>query len=162
MLIVSLNNCSAQVPDSGSFFLHKFAQNIGKETYKLERSGNTFTYNIDFKFIDRGSPVPLKAQLVTTAGYEPISLFIKGNTSRFSTINDTIHIQNKNVSIRVDDSIYTETLSPIAFPVGGYSPGTVQMALLQYWKKHGEPKNIPLLPTGVVSISRQGKDEHRL
>jgi imidazolonepropionase-like amidohydrolase len=159
MLIASLNNCSAQVPDSGSFFLHKFAQNIGKETYKLTRSGSTLTYNIDFKFIDRSSPVPLKAQLVTTSGYEPISLFIKGNTSRFSTINDTIRIQNKNVSIRVDDSIHTETLAPIAFPVGGYSPGTVQMALLQYWKKHGEPKNIPLLPTGVVSISRQGKDK---
>jgi imidazolonepropionase-like amidohydrolase len=158
MLIISFNTCIAQTSDSGSFFLHKFAQNIGKETYKLTRSGSTLTYNIDFKFIDRSSAVPLKAQLVTTDGYEPVSLFIKGNTSRFSTINDTIRIQNKNVSIRVDDSIHTETLAPIAFPVGGYSPGTVQMALLQYWKKHGEPKNIPLLPTGVVTISRQGKD----
>ena len=159
ILVIIFNPCVAQTSDSGSFYLHKFAQNIGKETYKLTGNGSTLTYNIDFKFIDRNSPVPLKAQLVTTAGYDPISLFIKGNTSRFSTINDTIRIQNKNASIRVDDSVYTETLAPIAFPVGGYSPGTVQMALLKYWKKHGEPENIPLLPTGVVSISRQGQDE---
>ena len=157
-LIVAFYSCIGQT-DSVSFFLHKFAQNIGKETYQITRRGNNLTYDIDFKFTDRGSPVPLKAQLVTTTGYEPISLFIKGSTSRFSTINDTIRIENKKVFIRVDDSIHTETMKPVAFPVGGYSPGTVQMILLQYWKKHGEPKNIFLLPAGIVSISRQGTDE---
>jgi imidazolonepropionase-like amidohydrolase len=156
--IICFHISRSQTPDPGSFFLHKFAQNIGKETYKLTRSGNTLTYDIDFKFVDRGSPVPLKTQLVTTTTYKPISLFIKGSTSRFSTINDTIRIQNNKVSMSVDDSVYTETLKPLAFPVGGYSPGTVQMALLQYWKKHGQPKTIPMLPTGVVSISKQGRD----
>jgi imidazolonepropionase-like amidohydrolase len=157
LFIFIFNHSIAQI-DSGSFLLHKFAQNIGKETYRLSKEGNNLQYDIDFKFVDRGSAVPLKAQLVTTTDHDPISLFIKGSTSRFSTINDTIRIQNKNVSVRVDDSIHTETLKPIAFPVGGYSPGTVQMALLQYWKKHGEPKNIPLLPFGEVRIIREGKD----
>jgi hypothetical protein len=159
ILAAFFNNCVAQTVDSGSFFLHKFAQNIGRETYKISRSNNTITYDIDFKFVDRSSPVPLKAQLVTAANYEPVSLFIKGNTSRFSTINDSIRIQNKNVAIRVDDSAYNQTLKAIAFPVGGYSPGTVQMVLLQYWKKHGEPKSVALLPTGQVTISKHGKDE---
>jgi imidazolonepropionase-like amidohydrolase len=145
--------------DSGSFYLHKFAQNIGRESYNVTHTGNTLTYTVDFKFTDRGQAVPLKTQLVTTTTHEPVSLLIKGSTSRFSTINDSISIQNKKVIIRVDDSLYTETLKPLAFPVGGYSPGTVQMALLQYWKKHGEPRTIALLPTGSVSISRQGKEE---
>ena len=158
ILLLIFNSSLAQT-DSASFYLHKFAQNIGKETYVLTRKGDTLTFNIDFKFVDRGSPVPLVAELVTTSGYEPISLFIKGNTSRFSTINDTIRIRNKSASIRVDDSAYTQAVKPNSFPVGGYSPGTVQMALLQYWKKHGEPKNIAMLPAGLVSIRRQGKDE---
>jgi len=157
--LISVNYCLAQTPDSGTFLLHKFAQNIGKETFKLTRSGSTITYDIDFKFVDRSTPVPLKAQLVTTTGHEPINLFIKGNTSRFSTINDTVRIQNKTVFIHVNDSVYSEPVKPNSFPVGGYAPGTVQMILLQYWKTHGNPKNILLLPTGVVSITRQGKDE---
>ncbi len=148
----------AQTADSGSFYLHKFAQNIGKETYRLSRNGDRVTYDIDFKFTDRGTPVPLKAQLVTTNDLEPISLFIRGNTSRFSVINDTIRIRNKRVSIRVDDSVHSEVLKPMTFPVAGYSPGTVQVALLRYWKKHGEPRNISMLPSGTVSISRQGMD----
>jgi imidazolonepropionase-like amidohydrolase len=158
-LIITVNCCIAQTPDSAIFFLHKFAQNIGTETYKLTRSGNTIMYDIDFRFVDRNTPVPLKAQLVTTTGHEPISLFIKGNTSRFSTINDSVRIQNKTAFIHVNDSAYSEPVKPNSFPIGGYSPGTVQMALLQYWKTHGESKNIFMLPTGVVSITRQGKDE---
>jgi imidazolonepropionase-like amidohydrolase len=151
-------NSSISFVDSGSFFLHKFAQNIGRETYTVTKQGNTVQYDINFRFVDRGSAVPLMAQIVTSPSLEPVSFFIKGSTSRFSTINDSIHIANKQASIRVDDSIYHQPMKPFAFPVGGYSPGTVQMLLLQYWKKNKEPKNIPLLPTGEVSISRQGID----
>jgi len=160
--IIFLSNvacCIAQTSDSATFFLHKFAQNIGKETYKRITEANKLTYDIDFKFVDRGTPVPLTARLVTSDDHEPISLFIKGNTSRFSTINDTVRIQNKSASIRVNDSTYSQIVKPNSFPVGGYSPGTVQMVLLQYWTRHGEPKSIYMLPTGMVGISRQGKDE---
>lgn len=154
-------NAIAQTPnnaDSGAFLLHKFAQNIGRETYHTTRTGNAITYAINFRFVDRSSPVALKAQLQTTTNAEPLSLFIKGSTSRFSAINDTIRISNKQVSIKVDDSAHTEALKPNAFPVAGYSPGTVQMALLQYWKKHNQPKSIALLPKGEVKISKSGKD----
>src|SRR5215471_12228220 len=159
LCIANVTCCIAQTKDSASFFLHKFAQNIGKETYKRTADGNEVTYDIDFKFVDRSTPVPLKTRLVTTTHQEPLSLFIKGNTSRFSTINDTVRIQNKTAFIHVNDSAYSELVKPNSFPIGGYSPGTVQMVLLQYWKRHSEPKNIAMLPTGVVSIRRQGKDE---
>src|SRR5215470_11802141 len=159
ILTVNTFFCFAQTNDTASFFLHKFAQNIGKETYRRTVEDNNVTYDIDFKFVDRTTPVPFKARLVIGKDCEPVSLFIKGNTSRFSTIDDTVRIQNKTASIRVNDSTYSETVKPNSFPVGGYSPGTVQMALLQYWKMRGEPKSIYMLPTGVVSISRQGKDE---
>jgi imidazolonepropionase-like amidohydrolase len=149
---------SINYTDSGSFFLHKFAQNIGKESYTVTSKGNDLIYDINFKFVDRGSPVPLQAQLITGPDMEPVSLFIKGSTSRFSTINDTIRIQNKTANIRVDDSVYNKPLKPVAFPVGGYSPGTVQMVLLQYWEKKHEPKTISLLPSGEVSITKEGRD----
>ncbi len=46
--------------DSGIFLLHKFEQNIGKEKYTISRNDTSVVYNIDFKFIDRGSSVPLR------------------------------------------------------------------------------------------------------
>jgi imidazolonepropionase-like amidohydrolase len=158
LVLVCIFGSSYAQSDSGSFYLHKFAQNIGKETYHLNKSGKNWVYDINFKFVDRGSPVPLTAKLVTSKSAEPVSLTIKGNTSRFSKINDSIVINSKKVFIKVDDSVRTEEIKPLAFPVAGYSPGTVQMQLLQYWRKHGEPATIPMYPSGEVSINRQGSD----
>lgn len=146
------------IADTGTFLLHKFAQNIGKETYRVKRAGGTRVYDINFKFTDRGSPVPLHAQLVTNSMHEPLSLFIKGSTSRFSTINDSISIESQQAIVRVDDSVYQQAVKPLSFPVGGYSPGTVQMILLQYWIDHQQPKSISMLPNGTVNISWDGKD----
>jgi len=151
-------SAAAQSPDSGTFLLHKFAQNIGKEHYSLQNTDAGQQYSIDFKFVDRGSPVPLKAKLLVAQGNEPISLIIKGKTSRFSTINDSIRIKDRTARIRVDDSSYTKDLGALAFPVAGYSPGTVQMMLLRYWESHGHPASIPILPTGAVRIRMDGTD----
>ena len=144
--------------DSTRFFLHKFAQNIGQEVYYRTTGDSGVSYTVRFKFVDRGSPVPLDARLLVTADAEPLSLWVKGNTSRFSTIHDSIVIQGGKAKMRVDDSSFTQDVKGPAFPVGGYSPGTVQMVLLQYWKKHGKPEHLRLLPTGSVSIYTAGYD----
>lgn len=158
LLVLAYNGFSQTVIDSGSFFLHKFAQNIGREIYVLSKNGNELTYDVNFKFTDRGRPVPLNAQLVLTSDNEPLALFIKGSTSRFSTINDSIRIRNKQATIWVDSVVSTATLKTPAFPVAGYSPGTVQMMLLKYWNRHGRPKSMAMLPGGTVMISKDGTE----
>ncbi|MDO6433132.1 amidohydrolase family protein [Flavitalea sp. BT771] len=149
----------AQNPDSATFLLHKFAQNIGKESYIVHHTDSGLFYDVTFKFTDRGTPVPLKARLGITAKYDPLSLWIKGNTSRFSTINDSIVIHGRTASIRVDDSTYSRDLSKQSFLVAGYAPGTVQMMLLKYWESHGKPDSISILPSGTVRIRKDGADE---
>ncbi|WP_428330260.1 amidohydrolase family protein [Mucilaginibacter sp.] len=144
--------------DSGTFFLHKFEQHIGKETYHISKTGKEITYKVDFKFVDRGSPVPLKATLKLTPALEPLALVIKGNTSRSSTIDDSVSITGNQAHIRVNDSVYTKKITPLTFPVAGYSPGTVQQVLLQYWKNHKQPAIITTLPFGAVQIKKDGDD----
>lgn len=150
-------NANAQT-DSVTFFLHKFEQHIGKETYTVTKTANDIIYSINFKFTDRGSPVPLKAELKLTNTYEPLSLKIKGSTSRSSTINDTIGISGTLARIKVNDSSYQQQLTTLAFPVASYAPGTVQQLLLQYWKNHHEPASINTLPFGSVQITHSGQD----
>ncbi|HEX2683156.1 MAG TPA: hypothetical protein VHL77_04455, partial [Ferruginibacter sp.] len=158
-LLIFINTCPAQqAVDSGSFLLHKFAQHIGKESYVLNINGNQLSYDVHFKFTDRGQPVPLHAKLVTGKDLEPVSLFIKGNTSRFSTINDSISIQNNKATVWMDSIMHTERMKPLTFPVAGYSPGTVQMVLLKYWKKKGRPAKINMLPKGEVMIKKDGNE----
>jgi imidazolonepropionase-like amidohydrolase len=153
-------NAQTDLPaDSGTFFLHKFEQHIGKETYTVHKYKDAVHYTIDFKFVDRGSPVPLKAELKVNPATDPLELTIKGSTSRFSTVDDKVTIKGNEVAIRVNDSSYTQKLLPLSFPVAGYSPGTVQQVLVQYWKKHKQPESINTLPFGSVQIIKDGIDE---
>ncbi|WP_375434714.1 amidohydrolase family protein [uncultured Hymenobacter sp.] len=158
-LPVAAQTQPSTLADSGTFVLHKFEQPIGKETYRLTRTAQTLTYDVDFRFVDRDSPVPLQAKLVVTPTLEPVSLAIKGSTSRFSTINDTIRIQGQTVRIQVDEKVETRPLAPLSFPVAGYSPATVQMVLLRYWQQHGRPASLPILPAGTVRITHDGQDK---
>ncbi len=144
--------------DSGAFYLHKFAQNIGEEKYVKTKHGDTIEYDVAFKYIDRGAPVSLKAWLIVSSNVEPLSYLIKGGTSRFSTVNDSVVIKNKTASIKVDDSSFTKNLTGINFPIAGYSPATTQMLLIEYWKKHNQPQSIHMLPFGDVQISKDGTD----
>jgi imidazolonepropionase-like amidohydrolase len=144
--------------DSVTFLLHKFEQHIGKETYHLSKTAEGLTYTIDFKFTDRGSAVPLKAELKLTNAHEPLSLKVKGQNSRSSTINDSVVIAGKIAHLKVDDSVYIKPVAPLTFPVAGYAPGTVQQELLRYWTNHHKPVSITTLPFGSVQIMADGMD----
>ncbi|MFL5745064.1 MAG: amidohydrolase family protein [Niastella sp.] len=157
-LLTGINFTHAQLPDSCTFLLHKFAQNIGKETYSVTKHGDIITYTIDFKFVDRGTPVPLKAKMLLTTEFEPVAFTINGKTSRISAINDSVVIHQNKAEIKVDNSIISQSLPAIRFPIAGYSPGTTQMLLLQYWKKHHEPATVNILPSGKVQIKKDGAD----
>ncbi len=163
ILLINLSLCFLAVnaqkrADSVTFLLHKFEQHIGKETYYINRSANVITYNANFKFVDRGSAVPLKAELAVTSAFEPLRLVLKGNVARSATINDSISIKGNEAVIRVNDSTYTKKLAPLTFPVASYAPGIVQQVLLQYWKNHRQPASINTLPNGSVQIKKDGED----
>lgn len=159
LLFVSSITLAQDLPaDSGVFLLHKFEQHIGKETYKVYNYKDAKKYIVDFKFVDRGSPVPLKATLKVNPVGVPLELGIKGSTSRFSTVDDSISIKGNTATIRVNDSTYTKTILPFTFPVTGYSPATVQMLLLKYWNNKKQPATINTLPYGALQIKKAGAD----
>src|SRR6476646_4906818 len=140
----------AGVSEQGVFNLHKFEQLIGKETYMLTRTPNEVTLKSDFKFTDRGSPVPLTATLTMEKDLTPRAFAIKGNISRFSSIEDSVHGRSAGaVTIPPGENF---------FDVQGYAPVSVQMMLVRYWRSHGSPKTLKTLPRGEVQIQDQGTE----
>jgi imidazolonepropionase-like amidohydrolase len=138
----------AQAPEQGVFNLHKFEQLIGKETYTLARTANEVTLKSDFKFTDRGTPVPLTASLTMEKDLTPRDFQIKGKISRFSAIEDSVHGRSAG----------TITIPPGEnfFDIQGYAPVSMQMMLVRYWHSHGSPKILKTLPRGEVQIQDQG------
>jgi imidazolonepropionase-like amidohydrolase len=142
--------------EAGKFRLHKFEQAIGEENYTITPDGSALTLKTDFKFTDRGTPVPLTATLRTSDSYVPQSFTIKGNTSRLSTIDTEITISGDSASVRQGKDTRTVTAPATFFTISGYAPVAVQMEMMRYWRTHGQPAQMTTLPLGAVRIQDRG------
>ena len=169
LLPVVLLAQNAAQPESGKFRLHKFEQLIGEETYTLTSEGNTLTLKTDFKFTDRGSPVPLAATLRTSDSYVPQSSTIKGNTSRMSNIDTEVNVSGPDkagtpgtAAIRQGSDSRTVPVPPTFFTISGYAPVAVQMEMMRYWRAHGQPAKLPTLPSGTVRIQDRGAESMQI
>jgi hypothetical protein len=146
------------VVEHGEFLLHKFEQRIGEETYEIERDGNSVTVQMDFKFTDRGTDVPLSATFRAAPDLTPEAFEIKGQTSRNSKIDEAVEVQQGKTRLR-DHDAWTETIPPKQFfTIAGYAPATMQMLMVRFWAAHGSPAQLPTLPRGDVKIERRGQD----
>ncbi len=90
---------AASQKEAGKFTLHKFEQAIGEENYTITPENGSLTLKTDFKFTDRGSPVPLLATLRTSDSYVPQSFTIKGSTSRMSQTDTSVTIAGTSATI---------------------------------------------------------------
>jgi len=149
---------AADVLEQGKFVLHKFEQPIGEETYQITADGDNLAAKIDFKFTDRGTPVPLLVTFHAGPDLTPKSFVIKGKTSRQSSINEDVEAFPNQIRVR-DRNQSTELAPPQQFfTIAGYAPVTMQMLMVRYWATHQMPTDLATLPSAHVKITARGKD----
>lgn len=155
-------NTSAPI-EHGKFTLHKFEQPIGEETYEIRRDADSLAVTVDFKFTDRGSPVPLSATFRGAPDLTPQAFEIKGRTARSVEIDQSVTIQGETVHLRTRDkqSDATAPSGPF-FTIAGYAPTTMQMLMVRYWAAHGSPATLTTLPHGAVKVEPRGQDTIRV
>lgn len=163
LLVISVE-ASAQIrqAESGTFRLHKFERPIGEETYAIKRDGISLVVTMDFKFTDRGTPVPLTAELRTRQDLTPQSFNIKGSVSRFSTIDSSVTMNDKTATIRVDKDTRQAAVPERFFTISGYSPVTMQMMMVRYLHEHKLSGVLTTLPGGEVTVENRGKDKIKI
>src|ERR1017187_10791127 len=154
---------AAAIVEQGKFTLHKFEQAIGEETYEIRRDGDSVAVQVDFKFTDRGSAVPLKATFRGAQDLTPQTFEIKGLTARSVSIDEAVSIDGGKVHFRTRDkqSDLTPPSGPF-FTIAGYAPATMQMLMVRYWATHGSPAQLTTLPSGTVKVEPRGQDTIRI
>ena len=149
--------------EQGKFTLHKFEQAIGEETYEIRRDGDSISAKINFKFTDRGTPVPLTTTFRSASDLTPQAFEIKGSVARGFSTDKSVNIDNGKVHFRSRDT-QTEATAPSGpyFTITGYAPTTMQMLMVRYWATHGSPSELATLPDGSVKIEPRGQDTIRV
>jgi hypothetical protein len=141
---------SAQPATSGTFLLHKFAKEIGKETYSIEPKADTYTLTSHFLFTDRGTKVPLETTFTaSTTNLTPVSYSAKGRSSRESAMDDTLTIQNSSLAITTSGKSQTTTPTSPWFITDGYSPVAQQEQMMRWWLTSGKPTEFTVYPSAA-------------
>ena len=150
---------TSAIVEQGKFTLHKFEQPIGQETYEIRRDGDSLAVKVDFKFTDRGTPVPLSATFRGAADLTPQAFEIKGQTARSVSIDEAVTLDAGKVHFRTRDK-QSELAPPTGpfFTIAGYAPATMQMLMVRYWATHGSPAQLATLPSGSVKVEPRGQD----
>lgn len=152
---------SGAVVERGRFRLHKFEQEIGAEEYTIRSQDGALVLRSSFRFVDRGSPVPLTATLRVRPDLTPFRFVVKGNTARGSTIDDSVEVSAAHATVREGKEVRETAVPARFFTVAGYSPVSAQMLLLRYLRTHPGAASIPVLPRGTVTVERRGADTVR-
>ena len=151
------------IVEQGKFTLHKFEQAIGQENYEISRDGDSVVVKMDFKFTDRGTPVPLTATFRGAQDLTPQAFEIKGQTARPVSIDEAITVDAGKVQFRTRTK-QSASAAPTApfFTIRGYAPTTMQMLMVRYWATHGSPAQLATLPSGSVKVESRGRDTVRV
>src|SRR5215471_8774635 len=153
---------TSQQVESGKFRRHKFEQPIGEESYTVTRQGETLLLKSQFLFTDRGSKVPLVTSFKAAADYSPQSFNTHGATCRFCPIDWEVTLEGKSARVRQEKQTHTVTAPDIFFVISGYAPVAMQMAMMRYWRAHGSPAQLAIVPNGGLRIQDRGAENFDL
>jgi hypothetical protein len=115
--------------EHGVFVLHDEERVAGRETYAVVHDGNALKATVDFNFANRGRNVPLSVTFRGHQDWTPIAFDIRGNTSRFTTIDQAVEVRFGKLHVRSRSEGHDAAAPQRFFTIAGYAPTTMQMLL---------------------------------
>jgi hypothetical protein len=155
-LLILLAQTSA--PVTTTFDLYKWQNRIGREFSTSARSGDGREVRTTFSFTDRGRTVALSSLLELSADGTPRRFQIWGDTSRSSTVDDRLVVSADALTIEQREAKRTERRPDQFFVGSSYAPMILTEELWRYWKAHGSPRQLRVIPLGEVTFDRRGED----
>jgi imidazolonepropionase-like amidohydrolase len=115
--------------------LYLLGHAIGAETASIQRDGSESTLTAHFEYVDRGTTVALDTTLRFAGDLTPLSFESHGKSYRYFS---------------VDASVPSAPGTANTFVLEGMAPVSAQGLLVRYWRRHGQPRNITVLPSGAT------------
>ena len=154
----SAPSAQPEVIEHGTFILHKMEQPLGEESFETTRAGQILSTRITFKFVDRGTAVPLSVNFRASQDLTPQFFEIRGKTARPTDIDEAVEVQGEKIRVRNRDKWSDAALPKQFFTIAGYAPATMQMLMVRYWTSHGSPAELETFPSGRIKIEARGRD----
>ena len=150
---------SSPVAETGRFRLHKFEQPIGEETYTITHDGSTLTLKSEFLLYgprNKGS-----ALRHTEDGGRLHAAELHHQGQYFEDVRNRFRRRASAAQTQRSVRPKKRTRAPrrrVFSPSPAMRLSLIQMALVRYWRAHGSPAQLTMLPTGEVKIQDRGAE----
>lgn len=162
----SASALAGQAIERGSLRLHFLLRPVGWERYTIVRAGDSLQLASTVDFTERGTRVQLTASLDLGSDLSPRRFAAHGRSYRIFAVDTRVDLHGHLATVRtLLDSSATVRFTGAAFPIDGYAPLAVQMMLVRYWRTHGRPATLRVLPGDATSVARitvRGRDTLRV
>jgi imidazolonepropionase-like amidohydrolase len=145
--------------DEPTFLIFKYQHIVGKETDTCSGEGFGERCQSHFQLDFTGASISLDAEIKTDRSFQPISYSARGQNSTRSSVDLSVTISGQQAAITDNGVKRVAVVPPKFFTLQEDVPFITQQLLLAYWRAHGKPESISLLPAGRVSIRLRGTNQ---
>ena len=134
---------------------------VGWEHYDLSKRSGGSQLNADWSYIDRGRRIHTQVAMKFTADSSPLSLKVDRLTDTSRTPALDVRVSGRRATVVRNAITTTVDLPAVAFVISPYTPVSQHLALIRYWKAHGSPASLAVIPgdpINPVKIRSQGTD----
>jgi imidazolonepropionase-like amidohydrolase len=155
---------SLRADEHGQLKLYFLQNPVGLESYDLTVSRNELLLKSSFGYTERQTTIHLEATLRMEPDFTPLEFSADGKSYRPFSVHAKFVAAPDTTSASVEDGSASRrvTVPSQFFTISGYAPLSVQMMLLRYWNRHGEPARLPQLPAATkdadLEIKETGED----
>lgn len=161
MLALASSALGAQTT-TDSLRIYYVGRPVGWEVYTLAHTAKDAQLTADWSYVDRGRRIHTTAAAELASDYSPRTLRVDRISDTTRTPALEVTVDGKRATVVHNGVTTTLDLPPVAFPISQYTPVSQHLALLRYWKAHGSPASLAVLPgdpLNPVRIRQQGTDE---
>ena len=152
---------TAHAQTTDSLRIYYVGRPVGWERYEVTRRGDTTFFDADFSYVDRGRRVHAASTMALASDYTPRAMSAYRFADTTKTVVAQVEFDEGAAAVTRAGRGTTVSLSRFAFALAPYTPLSQHLALIRFWKSHGKPDTIDVVPgspTNRVAVRASGKD----
>src|SRR5207237_9547912 len=146
--VFALSESASPTQPTPTLVSFKYQHIVGEEIDDCHNDAKGRRCHSHFQLDFTGSSISLDADIETDKSFQPISYVAKGQNSTRSYIDLSVAIEGERVTLRDRGATRTQSLSGKFFTLQQNVPILTQELLLDYWRSHGRPNRLQLIPAG--------------
>lgn len=153
----------AQAPptESATVLVSLIDRPVGRETYSIRQDAEGLIFTADLDLTERGGRLQVVSSLRTAPDLMPTEFSVKGKSYRFVNVDAAVKVAGGMATVTNLGETKTFEVPRRFFTAQSYAPLSARALLIRYWKQHGQPESLAVLPgepSRDVRIEQRGAD----